>query len=110
SGYPLTTGRNQLVLNLQIPECFDYLYRCLDGLLSQNNIAYIKWDMNRELLQPSHEEKAGVREQTLAFYRLVDKLRVAHSEVEIESCSSGGGRMDYEVLKRTHRFWSSDCN
>ncbi|MEZ9784377.1 alpha-galactosidase [Vibrio breoganii] len=110
SGYPLTTGRNQLVLNLQIPECFDYLYRCLDDLLSQNNIAYIKWDMNRELLQPSHEEKAGVRGQTLAFYHLVDKLRVAHPEVEIESCSSGGGRMDYEVLKRTHRFWSSDCN
>ncbi|MEZ9945648.1 alpha-galactosidase [Vibrio breoganii] len=110
SGYPLTTGRNQLVLNLEVPECFDYLYQCLNDLLSQHNIGYVKWDMNRELLQPSHEEKAAVRGQTLAFYRLVDKLRAAHPKVEIESCSSGGGRMDYEVLKRTHRFWSSDCN
>jgi alpha-galactosidase len=109
-GYELITGRNQLVLDLQIPECFDYLFSCLDDLLSQHNIGYLKWDMNRELLQPNHNGKAAIRGQTQAVYRLIDKLRAEHPEVEIESCSSGGGRIDYEILKRTHRFWSSDCN
>jgi alpha-galactosidase len=41
---------------------------------------------------------------------LLDKLRAAHPEVEIESCSSGGGRADYGVLERTDRVWTSDSN
>ena len=44
------------------------------------------------------------------FIRLVDELRQRHPFVEIESCSSGGARIDMEVLKRTHRFWTSDTN
>lgn len=108
--YPLVTGRNQLVLDLQNTDCFDYLYSRLDALLSGHNIGYLKWDMNRELQQASHDESAAIHGQTLAVYRLLDKLREAHPDVEIESCSSGGGRMDYEILRRTHRFWSSDCN
>jgi alpha-galactosidase len=110
TGYSAPTGRNQYVLNLQIPACFDYLYRCLDNLLAQHNIRYVKWDMNRELVQPSHLGHAAVHGQTLAVYRLIDTLRQAHPEVEIESCASGGGRIDYEMLKRTCRFWPSDSN
>ncbi|MBW3694261.1 alpha-galactosidase [Vibrio sp. T187] len=109
-GYDAPTGRYQYVLNLQIPECFDYLYTCLNNLLSQYNIGYLKWDMNRELVQPSHLNRAAVHGQTKAVYRLIDQLMQAHPQVEIESCSSGGGRMDYEILKRTYRFWASDCN
>jgi alpha-galactosidase len=109
-GYVQPTGRYQYVLNLQNQDCFNYLFRCLDELLSQHNIGYLKWDMNRELVQPSHQGKASVHGQTLAVYRLLDKLVTAHPKVEIESCSSGGGRIDYEILKRTYRFWSSDCN
>jgi alpha-galactosidase len=66
--------------------------------------------MNRELVQPGHQGKAAVHGQTQALYRLVDQLNQAHPKVEIESCSSGGGRIDFEILKRTHRFWASDCN
>jgi alpha-galactosidase len=66
--------------------------------------------MNRELVQPGHKGRPAVHGQTHALYRLVDALNHAHSNVEIESCSSGGGRIDFEILKRTHRFWASDCN
>ena len=103
-------SRFQYVLNLQNPACFDYLYQHLDALLNSYNIGYFKWDMNRELVQPTHNERAAVHGQTKAVYALLDKLRQAHPAVEIESCSSGGGRIDYEILKRTHRFWTSDCN
>jgi len=109
-GYEQPTGRYQYVLNLQNSDCFDYLYHCLDTLLAENNIGYVKWDMNRELVQPTHQGRGSVHGQTLALYRLIDKLVAAHPNVEIESCSSGGGRVDYEILKRTYRFWTSDCN
>ncbi len=109
-GYDQPTGRWQYVLDLQNSDCFNYLYERLDGLLSRYNISYLKWDMNRELVQPGHEGRPAVHGQTQAFYRLIDSLRVKHPMVEIESCSSGGGRIDYEVLRRTHRFWASDCN
>ncbi|MGR5063239.1 alpha-galactosidase [Photobacterium sp. DNB22_13_2] len=109
-GYQQPSGRWQYVLDLQNTDCFDYLFNRLDDLLSRYQISYLKWDMNRELVQPAHEGKPAVRGQTQAFYALLDQLRSKHPKVEIESCSSGGGRIDFEVLKRTHRFWASDCN
>ncbi|MFB9214801.1 alpha-galactosidase [Vibrio sinaloensis] len=109
-GYIQPTGRYQFVLNLQNRDCFNYVFNCLDSLLTENNIGYLKWDMNRELAQPTHQGIGAVHGQTIALYRLIDQLVAAHPEVEIESCSSGGGRIDYEILKRTCRFWTSDCN
>jgi alpha-galactosidase len=41
-------------------------------------------------------------------YRLMDELRAAHPGLEIESCSSGGARVDLGVLERTDRIWVSD--
>lgn len=109
-GYDQPTGRFQYALNLQITDCFNYLFDCLNNILSHYKVDYLKWDMNRELVQASHAGRAAVHRQTKAVYRLLDKLRKAHPAVEIESCSSGGGRMDFEILKRSDRFWTSDCN
>ncbi|WP_413283866.1 alpha-galactosidase [Vibrio sp. MA40-2] len=109
-GYEQPSGRYQYVLDLQNTHCFNYLFNCLDALLTDYNIRYFKWDMNRELVQPAHEGSPAVNGQTKAYYRLLDELSNKHPTVEIESCSSGGGRIDFEVLKRTHRFWTSDCN
>jgi alpha-galactosidase len=53
---------------------------------------------------------AGTHAQTLALYRLIDELRTRHPTVEIESCSSGGARIDLGILERTVRVWTSDCN
>ena len=48
--------------------------------------------------------------QTRALYRLLSRIRQAHPSLEIESCSSGGGRIDYGVLEHTQRVWLSDSN
>ncbi|NGN97498.1 alpha-galactosidase [Grimontia sp. S25] len=109
-GYQQPAGRYQFVLDLQNPDAFGYLLSSLDSLLTEHHIGYLKWDMNRELVQAAHNGCAAYHGQTLAYYRLIDTLRDKHPYVEIESCASGGGRVDYEVLKRTHRFWTSDCN
>ncbi|SEG18220.1 alpha-galactosidase [Vibrio hangzhouensis] len=109
-GYQQPTGRNQYVIDLQNQQAFDYLFERLDHFLSKYNIAYIKWDMNREVVQPGHLGRAAGHAQVVRYYQLVDKVRQKHPQVEIESCAAGGGRIDFEVLKRTHRFWASDNN
>lgn len=110
-GYEPVLGRNQLVLDLARPEAFEHVLGQLDRLLGDHDIAFVKWDMNRAHVQGSGVDgAAGTRAQTLAMYRLIDELRTRHPGVEIESCSSGGGRIDVEILRRTERVWTSDCN
>lgn len=109
-GYEPLTGRHQYVLNLNIPQVFDYLLERMSWLLGEHSVDYVKWDMNRELVQPGHNGKAAADVQTRQFYRLLDTLVARFPHIEFESCASGGGRIDYEVLKRSHRFWASDNN
>ncbi|HEY5134814.1 MAG TPA: alpha-galactosidase [Candidatus Nanopelagicales bacterium] len=104
-------GRNQLVLDLARPEVAAYLLTRLHALLTDVPISYIKWDMNRDLVAAGHlGGAAGVHGQTVALYALLDELRLRHPDVEIESCSSGGARVDLGIAARTDRFWTSDCN
>jgi alpha-galactosidase len=110
AGRPLITARNQLVLDISRPEVSDYLFGKIDALLSAQPIRYIKWDHNRDLTTAGlHDGTAGYRAQVHAAYALFDRIRKAHPEVEIESCSGGGGRIDFAVLRHTHRVWTSDC-
>ena len=102
--------RHQQVLDLVNPDAFAYIFERLDALLSENAISYLKWDQNRDLTEMGHNGVPSAHEQTLAAYRLIDDLRRAHPEVEIESCSSGGARVDLGILERTDRVWASDCN
>jgi alpha-galactosidase len=102
--------RHQHVLDVAHPDVYDYLLRRLDALLSQHDIAFVKWDHNRELLEAAHAGRAGVGAKTRAVYRLLDELRRRHPGVEIESCASGGGRVDLGILARTDRVWASDTN
>jgi alpha-galactosidase len=105
------TGRNQHVLNLALPEAFDYLLASMSALISDYEIDYIKWDHNRDLVEAGDRMtgQPRVHQQTLAVYELMDELHRRHPRLEIESCSSGGGRVDLEVLERTDRVWASDC-
>lgn len=109
-GYDQPAERNQFVLDLNNPEVFDYLVERMDWLLGNHEIDYIKWDMNRRIVQGGHKGKAAITKQTEAFYRLCDLLCEKYPNVEFEACASGGGRIDYEVLKRSQRFWTSDDN
>lgn len=110
AGYEPVLGRQQLVLDCGRTEVCDYLFERIDSLLSEYAISYIKWDMNRDFTQASHEGRAGTHGHVVGVYGLLDRLRAAHPDVEIESCASGGGRVDLEILKRTDRVWTSDCN
>lgn len=105
-GHAQPTQRHQLVLDLTRPEVGEHLFGRLDTLLGENDIAYLKWDHNRELFPRAGKGHA----QVLALYALLERLRAAHPDVEIESCASGGARVDAGILRHTARVWASDNN
>ena len=92
-----------MVLNMALPGVRDYLFDAISAILNEYAVDYIKWDHNR--LLPLVDAA-----QTHGAYALLDRLRAAHPMVEIESCASGGGRIDAGILARTHRVWLSDSN
>ena len=103
-----TQWRSQYVLDLQRDDVFAYLLSRLTALVSEYGIGYLKWDHNRDLFGVDHEGRPAMHGQTLALYRLIDALKAAFPGLEIESCSSGGGRVDLGILARTDRVWASD--
>jgi alpha-galactosidase len=103
--------RGQYVLDIARPEVSNYLFERIDAILTDHPIGYIKWDMNRDLNHPGGiGGSARAHAQVGALYALIDRVRAAHPNVEIESCASGGGRPDYGILAHTDRIWTSDSN
>lgn len=105
---PGLPSRHQHVLDLGHPEAYAYVLERISELVGALEIAYIKWDHNRYLLDAGR--RPGVRRQVEQVYRLMAELKAAHPGLEIESCASGGGRIDLGVLEFTDRVWPSDCN
>ncbi|MGF1646514.1 MAG: alpha-galactosidase [Kineosporiaceae bacterium] len=102
-------SRHQYPLDLTNGQASAHVLERLDALVADHDIAYLKWDHNRDLAEAvGAGGRAGVHAQTLAFYALVDELKRRHPRLEIESCSSGGARIDLGVLARTDRVWTSD--
>jgi alpha-galactosidase len=114
AGRPRAEERNQLVLNLARPEVRAYVLGFLDKLLSENDIAFLKWDYNRNWSEPgwdqlpAAEQKRVYVEFTRNLYGILAELRQKHPNVEIESCSGGGGRVDLGILHYTDEVWPSD--
>ena len=98
-----TLGRQQKALDMALPAVRDFIYDRMAAILSAHDVDYIKWDHNRVLPMPDAD-------QTRGSYALIDRLRAAFPQVEIESCASGGGRIDLGILHRTQRVWLSDSN
>ena len=113
-GRPRSEQRNQLVLNLARQDVRDYVLGFLDKLLNENDIAFLKWDYNRNWSEPGWDQlpPAEQKEVYVAFIRnlywVLGELKKRHPKVEIESCSGGGGRVDLGILQYTDEVWPSD--
>ncbi len=114
TGRPRSELRTQLVLNLARPEVRDYIFDFLDKTVSENDIRYIKWDMNRIFTEPGWPEVSPEQQKEMwvryvwSYYDILKRLRAKHPNLEIESCSGGGGRIDLGVLPYVEEFWTSD--
>jgi len=113
-GRPRSESRNQMVLNLARPDVREYIAAFLDKILTENDIAFLKWDYNRNWSEPgwdqvpADEQKRLYAEYTRNLYWILADLRKKHPKVEIESCSGGGGRIDLGILHYTDEVWPSD--
>ncbi len=109
-----TEGRNQLVLNLAREDVREWVLVTLDRLLSEQNIEFIKWDMNRSFGEPGWPDEIGRNpervwlEHVRNLYGIIDELRRRHPQVAFEACCGGGGRVDLGILARAEQVWTSD--
>ena len=107
-------GRNQLMLNLAREDVYQYLYKYFYDLLKENNIMFVKWDMNKALTDPGFMSAPGDEQRAVRIkyvenlYRLVETLRKEFPDVWFENCSSGGGRVDLAMMSRFDFNWTSD--
>lgn len=113
-GRSMSHCRNQYVLDYSKSVVVDYIYEVLAKLLRENNIAYIKWDMNRYLTE-CYSDQYGDRAQgkvmhqyILGVYELYERLTTEFPEVLFESCSSGGARFDPGMMYYAPQAWTSD--
>ena len=108
-----TEMRNQLILNFARSDVQEYIIAQLDRLLTENNIVFIKWDMNRNVSEPGWPDAEGdARELWVRYvqgvYFVWSTLRSRHPEVFWQSCSGGGGRADLGILRLAEQIWVSD--
>ena len=92
-----------MLLDMALDEVQSHLYDCISALLESYDIGYLKWDHNRILPLVNVTQTQGI-------YALLARLRAAFPHVEIESCASGGGRIDFGILQHCQRVWLSDSH
>ena len=113
-GRPRTEARQQLLLNLARNDVAAYVYSFLDKLVSENDIAFLKWDYNRNWAEPGWDAVPVDQQKKIYvayinnLYDILARLRAKHPKLEIESCSGGGGRVDLGILRYTDEVWPSD--
>jgi alpha-galactosidase len=108
-----TEMRQQLVLNLARPDVVRWAHQWLDELVGDNDIDFLKWDMNRPFTEPGWPDGGEDADRLwLSYvdnlYGIIDRLRADHPGLRIQSCSGGGGRVDLGILRRTDEVWPSD--
>ncbi|MFD2115300.1 alpha-galactosidase [Paenibacillus yanchengensis] len=109
-----TLARNQLVLNVAKPEVKQYIIDFMSKLLAENNISFIKWDMNRAISEPGYMNVRPAQQREMwvrhvyHIYDIWEHLRVKFPHVAFETCASGGGRIDFGMLRYAEQAWVSD--
>lgn len=106
--------RNQLVLDMTRREVVEHVFQTIEKLLKENDIRYVKWDMNRSVTD-AYSCTAAAQDQgqfyhryMLGVYELAQRLTTAFPEVFFEGCSSGGARFDAGMLYYFPQIWTSD--
>jgi alpha-galactosidase len=107
--------RNQAILDLTRPAVREFVWGVVDGTFRESpGISYVKWDANRIVSQPGstwltpQTQSHLAIDYTWALYDVMARMARQHPGVMGMACSSGGGRVDYGVLRFFDSFWASD--
>ena len=108
-------SRHQCVLDMTRQDVRDNIFQQMADVISQNNIAYIKWDCIRHISEaasaqlPPERQGEFFHRYVLGVYDLMDRITTAFPHILLENCSSGGGRFDPGMLYYSPQIWASDC-
>lgn len=107
-------ARNQLVLDLSRKEVCDYVIDAVSKVLCSASISYVKWDMNRNMMDIGSKGLLAKRQREtshrymLGLYRILEEITTRFPDVLFESCAGGGGRFDPGMLYYMPQTWTSD--
>ena len=111
---PMSIARHQYVLDMSRADVRDYLFDCIKKVMDNANIAYIKWDFNRNLtevgsaLLDTERQQEVFHRYVLGLYELLERILTAYPHLLLEGCASGGGRFDPAWLYYSPQIWTSD--
>lgn len=106
-------------VKLEIPAARDWLFNEMCKSIDAGQIRWIRYDMNQGYFPPTlltswnacdTDDTQGLTQirYLQGEYELMDRLRAKYPNMVIESCASGGRRIDLETIRRAHTFWKSD--
>ena len=101
-------GRNQLILDYSKEEVRDYIVETVGALLRDNDISYVKWDMNRPMTDTGEKQGEFFHSFVLGLYDVMERLTREFPKVLFEGCSAGGNRFDLGILSYMPQIWTSD--
>jgi alpha-galactosidase len=95
---------SRLLLDFRNPEVRAYLDQVIARVVNDYGVGYIKMDYNVDSLQGTELNAdsfgQGLLEHNRAHLAWLDSMLNRYSDLVIENCGSGGGRMDYAMLSR----------
>jgi len=107
-------GKDGGLLDLGNPEAWHWLVEHIDRLIRENGIDIYRQDFNMDPLPywRAHDapDRQGITEikHVMGFLAFWDELRRRHPGMLIDTCASGGRRLDLETLRRSVPLWRSD--
>ncbi|MBR4726968.1 MAG: alpha-galactosidase [Clostridia bacterium] len=113
-GREKSIARYQYVLDYSRQDVRDYIYGLMHHVLSTANVAYLKWDFNRNLTEagsaalPPERQGEIFHRCVLGTYEIMGRLNRDFPDLLIENCSGGGGRFDPGMLYYSPQIWTSD--
>lgn len=86
----------------------------VDRLVTRTGARWVKWDFNVDpwagcsRVDHGHDAGDGLYEHYLGLYDVFDEVRRRYPDLILESCSSGGLRIDLGLLGHVHAAFLSD--
>jgi alpha-galactosidase len=101
------------ILDLAKPEAAKYVEDHIFRIIERYKIDMFRLDYNIDANEGGFNARDNRMENTLwrhvdVIYGIFDKVRMKYPELQLENCSSGGGRTDLGMLSRFTTAWTSD--
>ena len=108
------TNKTRLNVNLGNPAAREWVTETVSSLVRDNKLDIYRQDFNMNTLPlwqaNDAPDRQGITEAkyVAGLYRFWDTLRERFPHLIIENCASGGRRLDFEAVSRSHSYCRTD--